>query len=145
MNPKPNLLVISESHLQFNHLMSVPGYQSYTRNRSEKSQGGIATSVIESNTKDCLKVAEGKGSNEYLITRHSEFSTPINVINVYGEQENRTSASDIKDHWNEIVEEIVKIEAKGEAFVLLGDTNKHIGNLVEGNHEKITAGGKLIR
>ena len=101
--------------------------------------------MINADFKDCLKVAEGKSSNEYIITRHSEFLTPINVINVYGEQENRNSASSIEDNWNAIVEEIFKIESKGEVFLLLGDLNKHVGDLIEGNHDKVTAGGKLVR
>ena len=28
---------------------------------------------------------------------------------------------------------------------MLGDANKHIGDLVEGNHDKVTAGGRFIR
>ena len=90
-------------------------------------------------------MGEGKESNEFLITRHSQFIIPINIINVYGEQENRTSASDLKDNWNEIVEEMLKIEAKGEHVMLIGDFNKHIGNVIPNNHDRVTAGGKLVR
>ena len=71
-----------------------------------------------------MKVAEGSAENEFIVTRHSQFDTPINIINVYGDQENRTSGDVIKEHWNEILEEIVKIEAKGEDLILTGDFNK---------------------
>ena len=92
-----------------------------------------------------LKNSEGKDTNEYLITRHNQFIFPINVINVYGEQESRTPSSVIKDHWEELVEEIIKIEAKNEVFILISDLNKHIGNLIEGNSDKISQGGRLVR
>ena len=49
--------------------------------------GGVATCVKNSESHNVLKVTEGK---EYIITRHSEFITPINVINIYGNVESRT-------------------------------------------------------
>ena len=51
----------------------------------------------------------------------------------------------IKEHWNEVLEEIIKIETKRENLILLGDFNKHIGEVIEGNHSKTTEGGKLIK
>ena len=41
--------------------------------------------------------------------------------------------------------EIVKIESKYEFCVIFGDLNKHVGNIIEGNHPKVTFGGQLIR
>ena len=125
--------------------MVMPGYQSYSRNRKGKAKGGIATCILNNESKHSLKVAEGENNNEYIITRHSQFMIPVNIINVYGEQENRTSAEEIRKNWYELVEEIVKIEAKGEKFILIGDLNKHIGDLVKDNHRKVTMGGTLIR
>ena len=135
-NPKINYINICESHYQFNKKLEVPGYQCYSRNRSDKSQGGIANCVLKTEAQDCLKVSEGKDSNEFLITRHSQFLTPINIINVYGEQENRTPANVISDHWNEVVDEIAKIEGKGEHFILISDMNKHLPSLKENIVEK---------
>ena len=140
MTPKPNLLVICESHLPFNKQSKIDGYQSFSRNRREKSMGGIATSIINSDFRNCLKVGEGSGSNEFIITRHSDFLVPINIINIYGEQENCTPSNVIKEHWDEIVEEIIKIEARGEMVVLMGDANKHVGDIIEGNHDKVSNG-----
>ena len=64
---------------------------------------------------------------------------------MYGEQESRTPSAQIKDHWDELVEEIIKIEAKDEMFILISDLNKQIGDLIEGNNKKISQGGKLVR
>ena len=90
-------------------------------------------------------MSEGSGTNEYLITRHSQFRIPINVINVYGEQENRTSAESVVDHWNEILEEVVKIEAKAEHLIVIGDLNRHLPCHKEYNNNKVSAGGKLVQ
>ena len=35
---------------------------------------------------------------------------PINIINIYGNQEGRTSNDDIKDNWNVILENVSNIE-----------------------------------
>ena len=145
MVPSPNLLVVSESHMKFDTKVNITGYNSYSRNRKDKSQGGIVTSIRDDEAINCLKVSEGQDSNEYIITRHNMFQTPINVINLYSSQENRTPVNEIRDQWQEIVEEVIKIEARKENMILLGDFNKHVGDIIEGNHAKITEGGKLIR
>ena len=99
---------------------------------------------MENDTKYTLKVKDGPLNDEYIITRHSQFSPPINIINVYGEQENRTHNTDIEERWNRILTELMKIEYTGESVILLGDLNKHVGKVIEGNNEKISFGGNLI-
>ena len=82
-----------------------------------------------------------------MITRHSQFLTPINIINVYGEIESRASTKDIEERWQRILEKITSIESLNESIILLGDMNKHIGNGIygiKGNIEKVSFGGKLV-
>ena len=43
------------------------------------------------------------------------------------------------------LETLSKIEALGESAVVMGDLNKHIGDLVKDNHNKVSPGGNLIR
>ena len=111
--------------------MQIPGQITYNRNRKGKIHGGIATSININDANECVKISEGRDSNEYIVTIHSQFLTPINVINVYSEQENRTAVNVIRDHWQELMEEIRKIENKGEQLILIGDFNKHIGSLIK--------------
>ena len=84
--------------------------------------GGIATAVIDNHSHNTLKVSEGK-NEEFLITRHGNFEPPLNVINYYGKQESRQTVSEIDNGWEEVITEIVKIEAKDESFLLIGDLN----------------------
>ena len=93
--------------MKYNKKVEMPGYTSYSRNRKDKSHGGIATCVLDSEKKYCLKIGEGKESNEYIITRHNQFKIPINIVNVYGEIENRTPSTTILQHWHSIIEEII--------------------------------------
>ena len=144
-NISPSLIVLNETQFRNQKKMKIPGFNSFTRNRQGKCMGGISTSVANKDSKHTLKVAEGANEDEFLITRHSQFVAPINCVNIYGEQEGRCSKDDIENRWNRILNEIIKIEAKDEFVLLLGDLNKHVGDCIEGNHDKVTFGGQLIR
>ena len=142
---KPSVICLNETHLKSGQRMKISGFNSFNRNRQNKYMGGISTSVANKDTMHTLKVKEGAEDDEFLITRHSQFVVPVNIVNVYGEQEGRSSKDDIQNRWNRIMIEIVKIESKNEVVVLLGDLNKHVGDIIEGNHAKVTFGGNLIR
>ena len=110
--------------------------------------GGVATCVNKKDSDSVLMTKEGEDKDEYIITRHSQFLRPINVINVYGEQENRNSKECIEKRWMRLRDEVSKIEAKNEAVILIGDLNKHVGNGslgISGNHPKVSFGGKLVQ
>ena len=90
-----------------------------------------------------LKVDEGKEELEMIVTRHDQFTPPLNVINLYGEQECRTKKEVMMDNWNKVMEVISQIERKHELVIVLGDLNKPY-NMNESN-TKMTVGGKLIQ
>ena len=95
-----------------------------------------------------MKIKEGVNADEYLITRHSNFKTPLNLINVYGEQESRVSTTEVQDRWGTILEDIHRVERRNEAIILLGDLNKQVGCDylgVRDNQAKISTGGNLLR
>ena len=90
-----------------------------------------------------MKVAEGENDEEFIITKHTQFEPPINVINIYGQQECRSSKEDIKRRWQSVLNEVYKIESQGELLVIAGDMNKHLK--VESNkNSKTSFGGRLI-
>ena len=147
-NVSPSIITLNETALNYKKKPKLNNYISFQRNRSEKSMGGVCT-LARSEYKDTfMKVTEGDNSDEFLITRHSNFTTPLNIINIYGEQESRCSKEEVEDRWGRILAEICKIERRKELILILGDMNKHIGNDdlgVSGNHSKISSGGELLR
>ena len=80
--------------------------------------------VKEEDKSSVLKVAEGKEDLEMIVTRHSQFTVPINFINIYGEQECRVSKEVLKDNWNKVLDVVANIERKGELAVIFGDLNE---------------------
>ena len=91
-----------------------------------------------------VKVDEGISDNEFLVTRHGQLDVPINVINVYGQQEGRMTKEDIDKQWSELLTVIHKIEAREEWLVCIGDFNRHLGCVVPGNSPDVTYGGELV-
>ena len=146
---RPNLVTLNETGLKNRQKISLTKYKSFNRNRCDgQSMGGISTSVIDEEKHYVVKTAEGSGKDEFMVTRHGNFINPINVVNIYGEQESRVKDIDIENRWKRIYDEIVKIESRKEACIILGDLNKHIGNDnlgVRNNHPKITFGGEFVR
>ena len=124
--------------------MTIPGYVTYTRNRHGRLSGGIATSIKTEDAPNCIRIDEGREDNEFLVTRHSQFVIPINVINWYGQQECRLSKETIENHWNEILDVLGKIEAKNERVVLIGDFNRHLPKIPEDN-VKGSYGGEQVK
>ena len=92
-------------------------------------------------------MAEGLNEDEFLVTRHSQFNPPINILNIYGDIESRSNIKETEERWNRILEIVLKIETCQESIILIGDMNRAIGNGefgVEGNTDRVSFGGKLI-
>ena len=142
---QPNVVTLNETYYKNNKKLNIEGYVTFNRNRKNINGGGVATSVSQEHSKHTLKVKDGPNNDEYVINRHSQFKVPIHIVNVYGETESRTTNNEVEDRWYRVLTELKKIEYKGEHVVLLGDMNKHVGDIVNGNHEKVSLGGKLIR
>ena len=51
----------------------------------------------------------------------------------------------IEDRWLRILTELKRIELKGEYAIMIGDMNKHVGDIVTNNHLKVSYGGTLVK
>ena len=143
----PNLVTINEVGFKKNKKLNLPGYVSYNRNRQTEAMGGVATCVRNDEKVHALKTDEGEDKDEFIVTRHSQFYPAVNVVNIYGEIESRNSRSDIEARWNRIMEIVSRIKSRNEWVLIIADLNKAVGNKsngVDGNHEKVSFGGKLV-
>ena len=128
--------------------VQLPGYTTFSRNRVDKSMGGISTSIKNNMGNQAINVGQGEGDDEYLIVRLEQFKPAICVINCYGEQEGRVGREEVKEKWERILKELYKIRSRGEECLLIGDLNKMVGcdQLgIKGNKDKISYGGQLLR
>ena len=143
----PDIMTLNDTNLKGNLKVKVPGYFSFNKNR-EKYKGGVATVIANYLKHNTMKVAEGKEEDEYIITRIDNTIPEINIINIYGTQESKTSKDEIEHGWYRLLKEIHDIENRNEAVILIGDMNRHVGNGeygIRGNISKISHGGQLIQ
>ena len=65
-NIKPSVIILNETHYRNDRKMSIPGYDTYNRNRQNKCMGGIATAICNKESMHALKVKEGEKDDEFL-------------------------------------------------------------------------------
>ena len=82
---------------------------------------GVATVLRNDEKLSAIKVDEGLDKDEFILTRHGQFSPPINILNIYGEIESRSNKYEIEERWNRILAIVSSIESRNEALVLIGD------------------------
>ena len=119
----PSMVLVNESQLAGNMEVNIKAYTTWTRNRTERGGGGIATAVHQQFSATAVGVREGDKEDEYLITRVEAFEPAVNVINNYGEQRN-TPKEEIEKKWSRLRKEMEEIRIKWEFCVLGGDLNK---------------------
>ena len=109
----------------------------YFTNNIEKGKGGVATVVANHLRPFTVKVGEGRGEDEYIITKFEHLVPAVNIVNIYGQQECRTAKEEILESFMRLKEDLDGIIERGEAVLILGDMNRAIGcdELgVKGNH-----------
>ena len=97
---------------------------------------------------NATRVAANNVNGEYMIIRFDHVKPALNVIHIYGQIEAEAGPEMVLEGWNLIQQELIKIEARQEAVLMVGDMNRAIGNDehgVRGNKRKISPGGRLIR
>ena len=94
-----NIVTINELGYKKDKRLSIPGYHCYNRNRISQNMGGVATVIRNDEQMFAIKVDEGLDKDEFILTRHCQFSPPINILNIYGEIESRSNKKEIEERW----------------------------------------------
>ena len=81
----PDICILNETGLKGRNKVNIPGYLTFTKNRKQKSMGGISTSIKDKWRNFTVNVGEGIEDDEFLITRLDNFNPTICIINYYGE------------------------------------------------------------
>ena len=147
-NVCPDIVTLNETGMRNRNKVKIDFYISFCKNRQSSIMGEVSTSVKDHLKNHTVNVKEGADNDEWVITRLDHCSPPLCIVNVYGEQEGRTSRDDLLERWTRLRKDLNSIRERGEMCLLLGDLNKHIGSDhlgVAGNHKKVTYGGQLVR
>ena len=107
----PSIILLNETLLTGNMKVKINTYSCWSKNRTEKGGGGIATAVSSQYKDSAVGAGEGKNGDEYLITRLEGFSPALNIINCYGEQR-KTPKEEVEEKWKRIKRDMESIRAR---------------------------------
>ena len=140
-----DFVMVTETHLYEGRKPSHPDYTFVGRSRKKvNSKGGVAIGYKKSLAQNVVKVAEGKGKNEFILLKCTAYEPELIIGVVYGSQEGTTPENEITENLAELFNEIDKYKDEGLNIVVAGDFNLHIGEYIKGNDKKISKGGKKL-
>ena len=143
----PSMILLNETLLTGKTKVSMSPFMWWSKNRTDKGGGGIASAVSQQYKHCTVGAGEGAETDEYIISRLECFKPALNVINCYGEQR-KTPKEQVEKKWLRITKDMKGIRARGELCLLAGDLNKHVGRGelgVPDNTRDVSLGGHLLR
>ena len=146
---RPDVINLSETLLKNQAKINQHDYFAFCQNRpGGAGGGGIATLVANYLKPNVTKVAANNVDDEFMITRFDHVKPALNIVHIYGRIEDKIGPKKVLEGWENIQQELLKIEARQEAVLMVGDMNKAVGSDehgVRGNKSEISLGGSLIR
>ena len=125
---KPNCISLNEHGIVGNNKVNIENYKSFVKNRSASRMGGVALSVPDDDISSYVKIAEGEGTDEFVIIRNDKYTPALNIVTVCGSIESRSNKTDIEETWNRFCLELTRIETRNESILIAGDFNVKIGD-----------------
>ena len=74
----------------------------------------------------------------------TNIKTKIRIGIVYNPQENKTTKDELEEVYGRIESEIKNARKMEQHIIVMGDMNCKIGDLMDGNKEEISKGGKIM-
>ena len=108
-NVKPDYVNINETQLRGENKVQMKGFVSFSKNRKETAGGGICSAVTNRLKGHAVRVLEGGDDDEWQAVRLNHVKPAITIVNVYGEQEGRTSKEEVRAKWGRLLKELEEI------------------------------------
>ena len=140
---EPTVIALVETKLARDDSFEIPGYTTKKMNRDENG-GGVMMLVKEELRNIVVEVEENKEVGEAKWITIDNGRTHIRFGVLYAPQENKTGAKELKIIHKGLKEQIKKAKAGNQEVILVGDFNCKVGEIVPGNYEEMSKGGKMM-
>ncbi len=143
LEEKPEILGMVETMVDETESIEYNGYKIYRKDRN-KDGGGVMLLI-----KDVLHgiIVEEEESQEdeciWLTMNNGRVNLRIGVI--YNPQESRTSKEQLTSIYARIEQQIQRAHAQQQKIIIMGDLNCKVGDMIKGNKQDVTVGGKLLK
>ena len=140
---KPDVIGIVETHLEETEKFEIEGYELWRNDRNEEG-GGVAVAIKKEYKHVIIETSKYKEKEESIWVLHgSETKYKIGVW--YNPRGDAVKKQELKEMYNRLEEEIGIGKNRGQKIILMGDFNCRVGELIKGNEERISKGGKYLK
>ena len=122
----PSIIVLNETQLVGRENVKIENYISWSKNRTSRPGGGIATLVSKTLKESAIEIEQGDEDDEIIFTKILCYKKPMNIINYYGEQR-RSKNEILEKKWNILTEKMENSIKNNEYVVLCGYLNRFGG------------------
>ena len=138
---KPTVVAVTETWMDDSNSLELEGYATPFKNNRNVEGGGVLLAVrkeLEHVTTEVKRTKEAMESL-WIVINNTKIRIRIGVVYFPQEQD-----QNLKEIYSIIKEQLDEAGKKGESFLLLGDFNCKVGEIVKGNYKKISTGGKKL-
>ena len=139
---KPAVVALVETKMAEKEKMEMEGYTPYPLNRNQ--HGGGVLLLVKKELKNLVVVVQEQievGEVMWITLSNNRNNIRIGVV--YAPQE-KVKVEELKIMYKSIKEQIKEAKAKKQEVLIVGDFNCKVGDIVPGNTEEITKGGRLL-
>ena len=141
---KPDVIGLVETMLAEKEKVEINGYF-IVRNDRNAEGGGTMFAIRNEYKHITIEVNRSeKDFREGSLWIVLGTNNQVRIVLLYNPQEMETTESELQSIYNRITEEIWESKNKNQKFILMGDFNNKVGNIIKGNSDIITKGGKLL-
>lgn len=136
---KPDLVLLTETHLKNNIGIKFDGYTFIGKSRNEKSSGGVGILIKDQLRSYMSPITTTRDIEMIWVNIMRSNKVPYFIGVYYGKQESRVNKEEIEEEMETLMEEIMEKRSEGEIMIAM-DGNGKIGIL----NEPISRNGRLL-
>ena len=142
---KPAVVAVVETHLIDSDIVQLEGYETIYRNNKDSNSGGVLIAVKDELKNIVTEVNRQKDIEQsiWILLDNKKVSVRLGVI--YAPQETRTEKKDIKKMYKNIEEQNIKADELNQHFIVIGDLNAKVGDIIPGNKAEVSKAGKELK
>ena len=136
---KPDLVLMTETHLTEDKGVNVQGYTFFGKSRKEGKGGGVGIFINNSHKPNMAPHYTSRNLEILWISVSRKCAKPIYIGVYYGKQETTCSRNDIQSEMENLSEEILELKQEGEVIICM-DANAKVGLM----GEELSRNGRLM-
>ena len=138
---KPTVIVVTETWMDEDYALEIDGYCKPCRNDRNQDGGGVMI-VVRKELKNVT--TEVKSTKEYLeslwiVINNERIKLRIGAVYLPQEKDQQ-----VKEIYDIIKEQVKESREREESILIVGDFNCWVGEVIEGNHKRVTRAGKTL-